>query len=81
MTIQKIRTIGKDNTCVVILENVKVSGDDRVGNPGEGWQIPEGIALKTEKAEPNGSAFNLHKLRYNLFTTSLSCGTASTTAG
>jgi acyl-CoA dehydrogenase len=51
VTAQKMRTIGKDNTCVVTLDNVSVSKDNVIGSPGEGWQILEGMAPKATVAK------------------------------
>lgn len=46
VSIQKMHTIGKDNNCIVALEDVRVSQDDLIGSPGEGWQILEKMAPK-----------------------------------
>ncbi len=35
----KMPTIGMDNQCEVVFDNVKVSGIDMIGNPGQGWEI------------------------------------------
>lgn len=41
ITVRKIPTIGKDNTCEVVFNNVSVSKEDMIGNPGQGWEILE----------------------------------------
>jgi len=41
VTVRKIPTIGKDNTCEVVFDNVSVSKDDIIGEPGNGWDILE----------------------------------------
>jgi alkylation response protein AidB-like acyl-CoA dehydrogenase len=49
--IQKLQTIGRDNNCVVTLENVKISKNDMIGSPGEGWQILEKMTPKATVAK------------------------------
>jgi alkylation response protein AidB-like acyl-CoA dehydrogenase len=44
--VQKMKTIGKDNNCVVTFENAKVAKEDMIGAPGSGWKILEKIAPK-----------------------------------
>jgi len=51
VSIQKMQTIGRDNNCVVTLENVKISKDDMIGSPGEGWQIIEKMTPKATVAK------------------------------
>jgi alkylation response protein AidB-like acyl-CoA dehydrogenase len=41
ISVNKMPTIGKDNTCEVIFDNVSVSKDDIIGEPGKGWDILE----------------------------------------
>ncbi len=41
ITCTKLPTVGMDNNCEVIFKDVKVSGDDVLGKPGEGWDILE----------------------------------------
>jgi len=47
ISISKIPTIAMDNTCEVILKEVKVSKEDVIGAPGQGWKI---LAKMNEKA-------------------------------
>jgi alkylation response protein AidB-like acyl-CoA dehydrogenase len=49
--IQKLQTIGRDNNCVVTLENVKISKNDMIGGPGKGWQIMEKMTPKATVAK------------------------------
>jgi acyl-CoA dehydrogenase len=42
----KMTTIGKDNTCKVVFKDVKVSKDNLIGEPGDGWQILENMEKK-----------------------------------
>ncbi len=46
ITCEKLSAIGKDNVCKVVFDNVKVSKDDVIGAPGEGWAILEKISQK-----------------------------------
>jgi len=46
ITVRKIPTIGKDNTCEVVFDNVSVSKDAIIGKPGEGWEILEKMGNK-----------------------------------
>jgi alkylation response protein AidB-like acyl-CoA dehydrogenase len=39
ISVRKIPTIGKDNTCEVVFDNVSVSKADMIGEPGKGWEI------------------------------------------
>ena len=49
--IQKLQTIGRDNNCVVTLENVKISKNDMIGIPGKGWHIMEKMTPKATVAK------------------------------
>lgn len=51
VSIEKMQTIGKDNNCVVLLDNVRVSKDAMVGGSGEGWAILEQAALRATVAK------------------------------
>ncbi|MBU2514335.1 acyl-CoA/acyl-ACP dehydrogenase [bacterium] len=51
ITCQKMQTIGKDNNCILTLENVSIPKSDIIGKPGEGWQILEKIAPKATVAK------------------------------
>ena len=51
ITINKMPTIAMDNTCEVILKNVKVSKDDMIGAPGQGWEILEKMNKKAAIAK------------------------------
>ncbi len=48
---QKMETIGKDNNCIITLDNVSIPKSDMIGKPGEGWQILEKIAPKATVAK------------------------------
>ena len=41
IAVRKIPTVGKDNTCEVVFDNVSVSKEDMIGEPGKGWEILE----------------------------------------
>jgi alkylation response protein AidB-like acyl-CoA dehydrogenase len=51
VSIQKMKTIGKDNNCAVIFDKVNVSKDNMVGGPGAGWSILEQAAPKATVAK------------------------------
>ncbi len=51
ISINKIPTIAMDNTCEVTLKNVKVSKDDMIGAPGQGWKILERMNHKAAIAK------------------------------
>ncbi|MBW1641714.1 MAG: acyl-CoA/acyl-ACP dehydrogenase [Deltaproteobacteria bacterium] len=46
IAIRKIPTIGKDNTCEVVFDNVSVSKDNIIGKPGDGWEVLEKMGNK-----------------------------------
>lgn len=47
----KMPTIGKDNSCEVTFENVRVDREDVLGKPGQGWEILEKTSAKTTLAK------------------------------
>jgi alkylation response protein AidB-like acyl-CoA dehydrogenase len=49
--IRKMKTIGKDNNCVVTFDNVSVPAENRIGEPGSGWQILERMAGRATVAK------------------------------
>jgi len=51
VSIEKMHTIGKDNNCVVMFDNVKISKDAMVGGPGQGWTILEQVAPRATVAK------------------------------
>ncbi len=51
ISFQKMHTIGKDNNCVVSFDKVRVSQDNLIGSPGEGWKILEKMAQKATVAK------------------------------
>ena len=51
ISINKIPTIAMDNTCEVSLKDVKVSKDDMIGAPGQGWDILEKMNEKAAIAK------------------------------
>ena len=51
VSIQKMRTIGKDNNSAVTFDKVNVSKDSMVGGPGAGWSILEQAAPKATVAK------------------------------
>jgi alkylation response protein AidB-like acyl-CoA dehydrogenase len=51
ITISKIPTIGKDNTCEVVFESVAVSKDDMIGKPGQGEEILDSVLQKATVAK------------------------------
>ena len=51
VTITKIPSIAKDNTCAVTFNNVNVAASDVIGTPGEGWGVLEKIARKATVAK------------------------------
>lgn len=51
ITIRKMPTIGKDNNCIVQLDNVIVPKEDILGRPGDGWNVLERIAPKATLAK------------------------------
>ena len=46
ITCNKMPTIGMDNNCELIFNDVKVSKSDIIGEPGKGWEILEKMFLK-----------------------------------
>ena len=46
ITVKKMPTIGKDNTCEVVFDSVAVSKDEMIGKPGQGEEILDNV-LKT----------------------------------
>ena len=51
LSIEKMRTIGKDNNCAVALDKVKVAKDAMIGKPGQGWSILEKAASRATVAK------------------------------
>ncbi|MBW1708979.1 MAG: acyl-CoA/acyl-ACP dehydrogenase [Deltaproteobacteria bacterium] len=51
ITITKIPTIGKDNTCEVIFKDVRVAKENIIGSPGNGLEILEKINAKAAVAK------------------------------
>ena len=51
LTISKIPTIGKDNNCEVVFDNVKVSAGDVVGPVGGAWDILEAMNVRASVAK------------------------------
>jgi len=51
ITIRKMPTIGKDNTCEVVFDNVSVSKDDMIGEPGQGEEILNRVLEKATVAK------------------------------
>ena len=51
ITCTKMPTIGMDNNCEVIFENVKVLKDNIIGEPGQGWEIFERTADRATVAK------------------------------
>jgi alkylation response protein AidB-like acyl-CoA dehydrogenase len=51
ITITKMPTIGMDNCCEVIFNNVTVPMADLIGKPGEGWKILEKMAPRATIAK------------------------------
>ncbi len=51
ITCKKMKTIGKDNNCVVEFNDVKVPKENTIGKPGEGWKILEITAQKAVVAK------------------------------
>jgi alkylation response protein AidB-like acyl-CoA dehydrogenase len=47
----KMPTIAMDNTCEVILKDVKVSKENVIGSPGRGWEILEKMSQKAVVAK------------------------------
>lgn len=51
IAVTKMPTVGMDNNCEVILKDVRVSKEDVIGAPGEGWAILEKMNEKAAVAE------------------------------
>ena len=51
ITVSKIPTVGMDNSCEVIFQDVKVPKNAILGMPGEGWKILEKAAVPTIAAK------------------------------
>jgi len=51
ISLRKMPTIGKDNTCEVVFENVTVSKGDMIGSAGQGEQILESVLEKAMVAK------------------------------
>lgn len=46
ISIRKMPTIGKDNSCEVTFDKVKAKKDDIIGNPGDGWDMLQKMEVK-----------------------------------
>jgi len=51
ITVNKMPTIGKDNSCEVIFDSVAVSKDDMIGEPGQGEEILDSVLKKAAVAK------------------------------
>jgi alkylation response protein AidB-like acyl-CoA dehydrogenase len=51
ITVNKMPTIGKDNTCEVVFDNVAVSKGDIIGKPGQGEEILDSVLKKAAVAK------------------------------
>lgn len=51
VSVHKIPTIAMDNTCEVVLKDVKVSPQEMIGAPGQGWDILEKMNCKAAIAK------------------------------
>ena len=51
VSIEKMKTIGKDNNCAVLFDNVRVSKEAMLGAEGAGWAILEKAAPKATVAK------------------------------
>lgn len=50
ISVSKMPTIGKDNTCEVVFRHVRVTDENRVGPLGEGWNILRSVQAKSAVA-------------------------------
>ncbi len=51
ITVRKLPTIGKDNNCEVVFDNVTVSKDDMIGKPGQGEEVLDIVLQKATVAK------------------------------
>lgn len=51
ITIEKLPTIGKDNTCAVIFKDVKAPKENILGSKGSGWEVLEKMYVKATVAK------------------------------
>ncbi len=46
ITVNKMKSIGKDNNCRLEFKDVKVPKEDTIGKPGEGWKVIDRMSKK-----------------------------------